>query len=307
LQKGEIANRWDVFFNWALRNTNLNFAYPTQTLESFTSSFSGGTPSKNIPSYWEGDILWTSPKDMKSFYLVDTEDKISEQAILDSATKIAELDTVLIVVRSGILIHTLPVAVVKQETAINQDIKAYVTKDHVLPEYLAVFLRIFEKSLLPLIIKHSTTVQSINTEQFDKLPIPIPPKDVQIQIIEKYTNAIKQQNNISAQAQTLLSSIDTYLLEKLGIQQLPHPSVNLSERVFLSQFNDIDGVRIDPHFHKNEFKVLENHLNSGHYKHTSLKIISTKITSGATPKSGGDDYVTSSLGIPFIRSKLLSL
>ena len=298
LWKGEVANRWDVFFNWALKNTNLNFKYPTETLESFTKSFSGGTPSKEVPEYWDGDILWASPKDMKHFHLTNTEDRITEQAVLVSSTKMVEKDTILIVVRSGILIHTLPVCMAKEKMAINQDLKAYTTKDHVLPEYLAVFLKIFEKKLLPLIVKHSTTVQSINTEQFDKLPIPIPPKDIQIQIIQKYSDAIKQRNEAVYEVQSLRASIDTYLLDALGIQLPPTPSVNLSERVFLARLGEIDGNRFDPFFHQEYYKKLDDNIENGHFKVEELGKFLCSIQYGA---SISNSYVEK--GIPFLRIK----
>ncbi len=40
----------------------------------------GGTPSKQNHSYWNnGDVLWVSPKDMKTALIVDTGDKIYQR------------------------------------------------------------------------------------------------------------------------------------------------------------------------------------------------------------------------------------
>ena len=42
----------------------------------------GGTPSKANPEYWDnGDIPWVSPKDMKTFELHDSQDKITAKAV----------------------------------------------------------------------------------------------------------------------------------------------------------------------------------------------------------------------------------
>jgi len=47
----------------------------------------GGTPSKENLSYWTGgDIPWVSPKDMKSFWVSDTQDKLTEKAVKESST-----------------------------------------------------------------------------------------------------------------------------------------------------------------------------------------------------------------------------
>lgn len=62
-------------------------------------------------SYWYGTVPWVSPKDFKSFYIIDTEDHITEEAITCSATQSVEPNSVLVVVRSGILKHTLPIAI----------------------------------------------------------------------------------------------------------------------------------------------------------------------------------------------------
>lgn len=43
---------------------------------------SGGTPSKNNPQFWDGDIYWASVKDLKNGkYLESTQDKITLQGL----------------------------------------------------------------------------------------------------------------------------------------------------------------------------------------------------------------------------------
>jgi type I restriction enzyme S subunit len=86
----------------------------------------GGTPTKDNADYWRGDIPWVSPKDMKVSVVVDTEDKITPQAVRESATNLIPAGAVLIVVRSGILIHSIPVALTGREVALNQDLKAFI-------------------------------------------------------------------------------------------------------------------------------------------------------------------------------------
>lgn len=115
-----------------------------------------------------------SPKDFKSFYLFDTEDHITEKALESSSVQMATSNSVLVVVRSGILKHTLPVAVNKNDVTINQDIKALIPNQSILPEYLGYYFKVFETRILSLCVKHSTTVQSVNTNEFLNLDIPVP-------------------------------------------------------------------------------------------------------------------------------------
>src|SRR5207302_4507206 len=94
----------------------------------------GGTPSKSIPSFWEGKIPWISPKDMKIREINDAIDHISEEAMQESSAKLIESGAVLIVVRGMILAHTVPSAVLQVPASINQDMKALVTDERLLPQ-----------------------------------------------------------------------------------------------------------------------------------------------------------------------------
>src|SRR5579883_2885342 len=72
----------------------------------------GGTPSKRNAEFWEnGTIPWVSPKDMKADFVGEGAEKITQSALKNSAAKRVEAGSVLIVVRSGILEHTLPVSI----------------------------------------------------------------------------------------------------------------------------------------------------------------------------------------------------
>jgi len=258
LQKSELEKRLDPAFYYELRNNKFEFAHPSKKISRIVKTYSGGTPNKSIPSYWDGEICWASPKDMKGFYLFDTQDKITTEGVKNSATIVAPVGSVVIVFRSGILQHTLPVCVTKVETSINQDLKVLVPSSEILPEYLATFLKTYEKRILPRIVKHSTTVQSINQEEFNQLLIPIPEIEIQKKIIDINKLALEQKQQNEAEAENLLASIDDYLMKELGIT-LPEPTENtLKSRIFIASFKEISGDRFDPLW----FLYLKNTSNS---------------------------------------------
>lgn len=72
-------------------------------------------------------------------------------------------------------------------------------------------------------------------------------------------------------------------------------------QIFTIWSDEVKG-RIDPGFYRPEFKELEKVFTGGKYKIKTLKEIAEKISSGATPLSGGDAYTNKEEGIPFIRS-----
>jgi type I restriction enzyme S subunit len=85
----------------------------------------GGTPNKSTTRFWiNGTIPWVSPKDMKRPIIDDAEDYITPEAVENSSTQLVPPGSILIVTRSGILKHSLPVAITTRAVAINQDIKA---------------------------------------------------------------------------------------------------------------------------------------------------------------------------------------
>jgi type I restriction enzyme S subunit len=133
----------------------------------------GGTPSKANPAFWEGDIPWVSPKDMKQWDICDAEDKITVEAIKGSATNLIPENAILIVNRSGILKHTLPVGITRRPVAINQDIKALVCGVHADAGYIAHIVKASE----PVVLKwvRATTADNFSIDNLRRLEIPLPP------------------------------------------------------------------------------------------------------------------------------------
>ena len=140
----------------------------------------GGTPSKANSSFWNGDIPWVSPKDMKYWEIEDAEDKITSEAIKGSATNLVPKNSILVVNRSGILKHTLPVGITRRPVAINQDVKALICGPRAHPEYIARIVKAAE----PIILKwvRATTADNFPIENLRSLEIPLPPLEEQRRI-----------------------------------------------------------------------------------------------------------------------------
>ena len=134
----------------------------------------GGTPSKEREQFWVGgNIPWVSPKDMKTLRIIDTEDHLSVTALEETSLKLFPAGTVLIVVRSGILQRTLPVAVSQVPVTINQDLKGISSEDGIDPVYIAYYLISSEHDILSRCSKDGTTVASIKSESLKTYPMPL--------------------------------------------------------------------------------------------------------------------------------------
>jgi len=158
--------------------------WPMVALGDITTRVSGGTPSKENCEFWRGTIPWVSPKDMKQHVLYDTEDHVSSVAVESSATTLVPVGTLLCVVRSGILKHSLPLAITAREMCFNQDLIALVPSEGTLESrFLFWILKARSTEILETGIKPGVTVQSFHSGFFNQLLIPLPPLEVQREIV----------------------------------------------------------------------------------------------------------------------------
>ena len=141
--------------------------------------FGGGTPSKSHPEYFTGTVPWVSPKDMKSSVISDSIDHITEEAIAHSTTNLVPAHSVLMVIRSGILKHTLPVATNSVPVTINQDMKAFVPNGVVTTAFLMHFFKAIEPDVLAGV--RGVTADNIDFKAFQKRTIIVPPMELQEQ------------------------------------------------------------------------------------------------------------------------------
>ena len=250
------GRRLDPEYHHALRRTRIRSTYPSAKLLSLSYFRTGGTPSTAHPEYWNGSIPWVSAKDFKTFRFDDSEDHVTELALAEATTYYVNRPAVLMVSRSGILQHTLPVMVTRKPTTINQDIKAFFPDDRVSVDYLGAFFDVFGSRLLPLVCKSGATVQSLNTEQLMDLSIPLPPLSEQRKLVAELDAAYAAKRAADEKATKLLASIDDMVLKELGIAKLPKPDTSLSSRIFTVPAKEVLNDRFDAHYNQNFFRDL---------------------------------------------------
>lgn len=146
--------------------------------------YGGGTPSKSHPEYYEGEIPWVTPKDMKSEYINDSRDHINQDGINKSSVKLIPENSVLMVIRSGILKHTLPVAINKRVVTINQDMKAFIPNAiFTNTVYLKSFFQAVSVYLLNKV--RAVTADNIEFKQIKELSFICPALSFQNQFAER--------------------------------------------------------------------------------------------------------------------------
>ena len=145
----------------------------------------GGTPSKARDEFWNGNIPWISPKDMKVDYIADAQMSITEAAIAESAVNLIEPKSVLFVVRGMILAHSFPVAIAQIPLTINQDMKAVELEMPNMVEYLLRALKGLKPEMLARVQRSSHGTCRIESSDYANFLIPLPPLAEQHRIVAK--------------------------------------------------------------------------------------------------------------------------
>jgi len=145
---------------------------------------SGKTPAMSEPQYWKnGNFPWVTSKDMKRKYIDRSEMMITEKAV--EQMTVYPRGTLLMVVRSGILKRLLPLAILKVDSTINQDLKAFTLYDNSMSEYVYWTLKAMQSYILKEYRKQVTTVDSLKFDEFQIMPLPLPPMEEQKRIVAK--------------------------------------------------------------------------------------------------------------------------
>jgi type I restriction enzyme S subunit len=87
---------------------------------------SGGTPSTSVDEYWSGDIPWITGADFGEMNINQIRRYITEEAVVDSSTKVIPEGDILLVSRTGVG----KIAIAPFDVAISQDITGLSVNNH---------------------------------------------------------------------------------------------------------------------------------------------------------------------------------
>ena len=164
---GEIPAHWDTPKMWQI-----------------SRAASGGTPSKDERAYWNGEIPWVSPKDMKRRFIDSSEDRVTKRAVAETGIKLIEPPVMLLVVRGMILAHSLPVAITTVPVTINQDMKAVSFTSGLDPLFMVWFFEGVGTAVRAAIVEEAAHgTKAIRMDEWRSLKVTLPDADEQRAII----------------------------------------------------------------------------------------------------------------------------
>jgi type I restriction enzyme, S subunit len=141
---------------------------------------SGGTPARSNDAYWGGETPWITAKDLKSFELLDAQERLTEAGAKQAA--VIPEGTVLVLVRGMGLFKDVPVGVTARAMAFNQDIKALHTSEGMTARFIGYALQAQRHYLMGNVDKAGHGTGRLPTNVLEELPLPIPPPDERLRI-----------------------------------------------------------------------------------------------------------------------------
>ena len=183
---------------------------------SEVATFGGGhTPPMADPdNYEDGYVLWVTSQDVKSNYLDRTTTQITEKGAKELTLYPA--GSLVMVTRSGILRHTLPVAELRKPSTVNQDIRVILPQGECCGEWLLQFFISHNKELLLEFGKTGTTVESVDFGKIKDMLLYMP-STVEQQQIGDFFAKLDSLITLHQRKLELLQNIKKSLLDKMFV------------------------------------------------------------------------------------------
>ncbi|OAB81848.1 restriction endonuclease subunit S [Cochleicola gelatinilyticus] len=231
-------------------------------LENLTSIKSGGTPSRSNKSYWQGSIPWIKISDIKSLYVDEATEFITEEGLNNSAARIFPKGTILFTIFATIG----RIGILNIEATTNQAIAGLSPTTLINKMYLIYSLQ----KLADEIMGHGKGVaqKNINQTILKATKIPLPPRS--------------EQDRIVAKVDALIAQV-TVMQESL--KRIPHLLKDFSQQVLTQA---VTGKLTEEW---REGKEL------GEWNYEVATQCCKKVQSGGTPRGGN----FSNKGIPFFK------
>jgi type I restriction enzyme, S subunit len=189
---------------------------------------SGATPKTDEPSYWGGDILWTTPKDLSDLetpYLDRPPRTITADGLKSCAANLLPVNSVLLSSRAPIGL----VAINRQPVATNQGFKSLVPDRRLLDsKFLYHWLKANTSYLQSL--GNGATFKEISKAVVERVEIPLPPLDEQRRIAAILDKADALRHKRKSMLE-LIDELSTGLFRKTFVQgdEGRWPSTTVSE------------------------------------------------------------------------------
>jgi restriction endonuclease S subunit len=130
---------------------------------------------------------------------------------------------------------------------------------------------------------------------FNELPLP----KILFDLNDKINEIFEKCFHLRDQSQSLYRQAEKLLLETIGLKDFQPSQENINIKSFSESF--LTTGRLDVEYYQPKYDLIEKRFDE--FERIALSnLVSYPISSGVTPKAGGNDYTDEKDGIPFIRA-----
>jgi type I restriction enzyme S subunit len=187
---GEVPSHWDA-----------------RKLKFVTKRVVGGsTPKSDEPRYWQGDVVWVTPKDVsKTDLLTSSLRTITREGLRSCSTTLVPAGSIVITSRAPVG----NVAIAGVDLCTNQGCKAIVPATEIMiSDYL--FLLLFRMKERLQVLSNGTTFAEIGTSVLANEFVPLPPVSEQVMICRWVEDECRPVNEAIARAEEEIKLIREY-------------------------------------------------------------------------------------------------
>ena len=260
----------------------------------------GHTPSMKNKSYYGDEIAFVKTDNVHDNTINNNfKDYLSVKGnalIAGSMLKKGDILTTIIgatfdvVPRSSIVLENILPANINQNIALIR-----VESQKIVPEFLSIYLNSkFGKTYLRYLSRQTGQI-NLNCREVEQLIVPLFSKKFQKLIANIVKKAYQRQND----SKSLYIATEKYLLSTLGFENFTPSECRISIKGIANSF--LSSNRIDAEYYQPKYDEIERKINV--FNTIKIKnLINYPVSSGITPKAGGEAYTKRNDGIPFVRA-----
>jgi type I restriction enzyme S subunit len=165
---------------------------------------SGGTPSRKVSEYYNGDIYWVKTGELNDDYIFETEEHITQEAISHSSAKIYPTDTVVIAMYGATIGK---VGILGIPAATNQACACAIVKPSTDYKYLFYYAQSQKDDFIK---KGKGGAQPNISQEIIKFhQFPLPPLAEQHRIVDRIESLFAKLDEAKEKAQAVVDSFET--------------------------------------------------------------------------------------------------
>jgi type I restriction enzyme S subunit len=172
----------------------------------------GGTPDTTIEEYWNGEIQWFTPSEIKSNYVSKSERTITKLGLNKSSAKLLPAGTILVTTRATIG----EVAIATEECSTNQGFQSFIVNKDINNIFIANWVKQNKNELIRR--AKGSTFAEISKSEIERIPILLPSTPEQTKIaslLQFLDHRLSTQREIIEELKSLKKALRNRLYQQI--------------------------------------------------------------------------------------------